>query len=230
MVICYKNTLKKVGDKLKFLDERIIALRNEMRENNRPVQEEAEVTLNESQQELDIYQPFVEIAGEEIQIIDQSILDGKVTLRMPEIFTIMLPELASLKYPSERRPNLIYTDESSTINLAFNMTTHSVTEMEIAEFQENMADVLEQAQPTAEWLDNDSKEIDGKNIGFFEIITPALDGDIYNLMFFASIDGKALIGTFNCMEEDVEEWRPVAQAMMDTLKFVRNDINGGANL
>ncbi|WP_238602196.1 hypothetical protein [Lysinibacillus parviboronicapiens] len=224
---------------MKFLDEKILALRNEMREQEKHELAQKEAALQENkpepqqeeQQELqaiDLYQDFVDIDGEDVPVIDQALLNGKITLRMPKLFSIMLPELASLKYPSERRPNIIYTDESTTINLAFNMTPHVLTETGVAEFQENMIDVLEKAQPSAEWLDTDVIEINDKTIGFIEVITPAIDGDIFNLMFFASIDGQALIGTFNCMEEDLEDWRPIARAMMETLQFTPNGMNGGA--
>lgn len=205
--------------------------KHELAQKEAALQENKPEPQQEEQQELqaiDLYQDFVDIDGEDVPVIDQALLNGKITLRMPKLFSIMLPELASLKYPSERRPNIIYTDESTTINLAFNMTPHVLTETGVAEFQENMIDVLEQAQPSAEWLDTDVIEINDKTIGFIEVITPAIDGDIFNLMFFASIDGQALIGTFNCMEEDLEDWRPIARAMMETLQFTPNGMNGGA--
>lgn len=205
--------------------------KHELAQKEAALQENKPEPQQEEQQELqaiDLYQDFVDIDGEDVPVIDQALLNGKITLRMPKLFSIMLPELASLKYPSERRPNIIYTDESTTINLAFNMTPHVLTETGVAEFQENMIDVLEKAQPSAEWLDTDVIEINDKTIGFIEVITPAIDGDIFNLMFFASIDGQALIGTFNCMEEDLEDWRPIARAMMETLQFTPNGMNGGA--
>lgn len=205
--------------------------KHELAQKEAALQENEPEPQQEEQHELqaiDLYQDFVDIDGEDVPVVDQRILNGKITLRMPKLFSIMLPELASLKYPSERRPNIIYTDESTTINLAFNMTPHVLTETGVAEFQENMIDVLEQAQPSAEWLDTDVIEINDKTIGFIEVITPAIDGDIFNLMFFASIDGQALIGTFNCMEEDLEDWRPIARAMMETLQFTPNGMNGGA--
>lgn len=226
---------------LKFLDEKIIALRNEMREQEqhelaqqeaalKVEQEEPQQEVQQEIQAVDLYQYFITIDDLEVSVIDQAILEGKINLRMPKLFSIMLPELASFKYPSERRPTIIYTDESTTINLAFNMTTHSISDTEVAEFQEEMIDILEQAQPSAEWLDTDVIEINDKTIGFLEVITPAIDGDIFNLMFFASIDGQALIGTFNCMDEDFETWRPIARAMMGTLQFASNGRNGGAQL
>ncbi|MEG0258726.1 MAG: hypothetical protein RR490_02645 [Niameybacter sp.] len=223
--------------RLGFLDEKIIALRNEMREQEKHELAQKEAALQENEQEpqqelqkIDLYQTFMMIDNQEVAVIDQCVLEGEITLRMPKLFSIMLPELASLKYPSERRPTIIYTDESTTINLAFNMTPHSLADTEVAEFQENMIDMLEQAQPSAEWLDTDVIDINDKTIGFLEVITPAIDGDIYNLMFFAAIDGRALIGTFNCMEEDIETWRPIARAMMETLQFIPNGRNGGGRL
>lgn len=223
---------------MKFIDEKIIALRNEMREQEQhelaqqqaalqKEQEPEQVSEQEEQdlEKVNIYQSYIIIDDEKVEVMEQSLLDGKMTIRMPKLFSKMSTELAALKYPSDRRPNLIYTDESLSINLAFNLTPHRLQEEGVAAFQENMIDILEQAQPSADWLDTDVLKIDEKTVGFLEIITPAIDGDIFNLMFFASIEGIALIGTFNCMEEDLETWRPIARAMMESLRFYSR--NGG---
>ncbi|MBE1555944.1 hypothetical protein [Sporosarcina limicola] len=215
---------------MEFLDEKIIKLMNEMQEKNNPISEQKEVSQDEYEQaEIDIHQSFISINGEEIQIIEQTLFEGKVKIRMPKLFQLMLPELASLKYPSERRPAIIYTDDSTTINLAFNHTQNLLNDTGITEFQESMVEILQQTQPSAEWLEQGDRVINDKNIGFIEVITPALDGDIFNLMFFVSLDGKALIGTFNCMEEDMDDWRPVAKAMMETLQVYPKEIDGGAS-
>ncbi len=225
---------------MKFLDEKIIALRNEMRDQERhelaqqqaalQVEQEPEQDEQDNLQEVDIYQNIITIDDEEVQVIEQPLLDGKMIIRMPKLFSIMSAELASLKYPSERRPNLIYTDTSSSINLAFNLTPHRLNEDGVAAFQENMMDILEQAQPSADWLDTDVQKIDGKTVGFLEVITPAIDGEIFNLMFFASVEGRALIGTFNCMEDDLDTWRPIARAMMESLQFTSSEGKGGTML
>lgn len=225
---------------MKFIDEKIIALRNEMREQEQHELAQRQVALQKEQEpeqvseqeeqdleKVNIYQSYIIIDEEKVGVMEQSLLDGKMTIRMPKLFSKMSTELAALKYPSDRRPNLIYTDESSSINLAFNLTPHRLKEEGVAAFQENMIDILEQAQPSADWLDTDVLKIDEKTVGFLEIITPAIDGDIFNLMFFASIEGIALIGTFNCMEDDLETWRPIARAMMESLRFASNSRNGG---
>ncbi|MEK4628203.1 hypothetical protein MKZ17_08345 [Solibacillus sp. FSL R7-0682] len=217
---------------LKFLDEKIIALRNEMREQENHELAQKEATLKKEQEPeqedsktIDLTQDFIEIDEQKIPVITQPVLNGKMLIRMPNLFLIMAKELASLKYPSERRPTVIYTDETSTINLALNLTDYPLRESEVEDFQENMIEVLEQAHPSAKWLDTGMMEIQEKTIAFIEIITPAIDGDIFNLMFFAALNGQTLIGTFNCMEGDLESWRPVAKAMVETLEFPLNEKN-----
>ncbi|MFJ7953420.1 hypothetical protein ACIQZG_18100 [Lysinibacillus sp. NPDC096418] len=198
---------------------------SEKAEENEKKENKAGQELNQKQSTLkenELNQSVVNIDGEDIPVIDQSVMEGKITLRMPKLFSIMSPELAAIKYPSEQRPTVIYTDESTTINLAFNLTTNALSDKEVAEFQKAMIASLEQAQPSAEWLDTDVIEINDKKIGILEVITPAADGNIFNFMFFASLDGQALIGTFNCMEDDIETWRPVARAMVETLQFADN--------
>lgn len=219
--------------RLKYLDEKIIALRNEMREQMKhesALAEKASAENGQEMQAIDLYQSFVDIEGKPIQVVDQTIMEGKITFRMPRLFSIMDPELAALKYPSERRPNIIYTDESTTINLAFNAIQYALSDEEVEDFRDDMAEALEQAQPSAQWMEKEMTVINDKAIGFIEVITPALDGSIYNLMFFSALDNQALIGTFNCMEEDMETWRPIARSMMETLKFIPDGGNGGNQL
>ena len=215
---------------MKHLDEKIIALRNEMREqmnHESALAEKASAEKGQEIQAIDLYQTFIDIEGKPIQVIDQSIMEGKITFRMPRLFSIMDIELASLKYPSERRPNIIYTDESTTINLAFNAIQYELSDEEVEDFRDDMAEVLEQAQPSAQWMEKEMTVINDRTIGFIEVITPALDGNIYNLMFFSALDGQALIGTFNCMEDDMETWRPIARSMMETLQFAPGGVGGG---
>ena len=215
---------------MKHLDEKIIALRNEMREqmnHESALAEKASAEKGQEIQAIDLYQTFIDIEGKPIQVIDQSIMEGKITFRMPRLFSIMDLELASLKYPSERRPNIIYTDESTTINLAFNAIQYELSDEEVEDFRDDMAEVLEQAQPSAQWMEKEMTVINDRTIGFIEVITPALDGNIYNLMFFSALDGQALIGTFNCMEDDMETWRPIARSMMETLQFASGGVGGG---
>lgn len=219
---------------MEFLDEKMLALRNEMREQKHHEQAQqmkgVEQTGPAEQPAVDLLKDFITIHDKAVKMQNIALLDNQIMLRIPALFTEMPKELAELKYPSARRPNVILTDESTTVNITFNFTTNELSNEEVAAFRDGMIEVLEQMQPAIEWFDIGGLTIQGKAISYFEMLTPALDGDIFNLMFFCSLQNRALIGTFNCMAEDLDEWEPVAQAIMRNMQFVTKLENGGISL
>jgi len=51
------------------------------------------------------------------------------------------------------------------------------------------------------------------------MMAPAFDGQTYNLTYFSELEGRVLLCSFNCLEDQVESWRTVSFAMMKTLKI-----------
>lgn len=148
----------------------------------------------------------------------KSLLNNKVQLKIPKTFTIMPEEIAKLKYPSQSRPSLIYSNESGGINVALKLTKSEANQQMISSFKDSFVKNFKSAYPSAEWKDSGLKTINGKKVGYIELVTPALDTDIYNLMFFTDLNGKLLICTFNCTKKDMEEWTPVAKEIMNSLE------------
>ncbi|MEC1180051.1 hypothetical protein P9B03_16235 [Metasolibacillus meyeri] len=208
---------------MEFLDEKILALRNEMREQER--HEEAQQV--EVIAAIDLAQDLIVIKDKSIRVKTVSLLDGDITLRMPVLFNEMPNKLAVLKYPSENRPNIIFTDESTTVNLAFSLTTSELMEEEVEQFRDELMEGMEQMQPNAQWLDMGLCSVQDKSISYFMVVTPAIDNHMYNLMFFCSLNGYALIGTFNCLEEESDIWKPIALGIIDSIQFMQEQDEGG---
>jgi hypothetical protein len=131
----------------------------------------------------------------------------------------MSEEMAKLKYPSERRPTLIYTNDEASVNVAFNQTITRITDNKINDFKQAVSKSFENLYPSAKWIKNNVIKINNKNVGVLELITPALDGKVYNLTFFMEIDGKVLLSSFNCTEKQMEEWQPIAHEIMQSIKI-----------
>ena len=146
------------------------------------------------------------------------LLNDKVELKIPKDFQIMSEEMMALKYPSERRPTLIYTDESGGINVALNLTANKANQDMIPAYHNNFMNAFKNLYPSADWKDNGIKEINGKQLGYLEFVTPAIDTEIYNLMFFTDMDGQLLLCTFNCTVKSMDDWTPVAHEIMNSLK------------
>lgn len=153
-----------------------------------------------------------------IDLETKSLLNDKVELKIPKGFDIMSEELMKVKYPSERRPTLVYSNESGGINVALNLTQNQANQQMIPAYKDNFVQTFKNLYPSAEWKDSGVKTINGKKVGFLELVTPAMDTEIYNLMFFTDLDGKLLLCTFNCTKKSIDEWTPIAKEIMNSLK------------
>lgn len=156
-------------------------------------------------------------SGIELQI--KSLLDNQVELKIPKDFTIMSEKLMKVKYPSERRPTLVYTNKSGGINVTLNLTKNKASQDLIPTFVNEFVNSFKNAYPSAKWKVSGVKEINGRKVGVLELITPALDTPIYNLIFFTDLNGQLLICSFNCTEKNITKWEPIAEEIILSLKI-----------
>ncbi len=154
-----------------------------------------------------------------IEFETKSLLNDKIELKIPKDFEIMSEELMKLKYPFERRPTLVYSNESGGINVALNLTQNNASQELIPAYKENFVQTFKNLYPSADWKDSGIKVINGKKVGYLELVTPAIDTEIYNLMFFTDLDGKLLLCTFNCTKKSITEWTLRAKEIMNSLKI-----------
>lgn len=198
---------------MEYMDEKIIGLMNELQDEIARQSKESDADENGL---LDL---SITINDEIIPFEEKSLFEDRLRILLPETFSIMPSEIAALKYPSEKRPGLIYTNESTSINIAFNYTESPLNDADLDTFKDNMVQVLKHSQPTAQWLEDGVKDMDGQRIGYCDFIVPASDVPVYILVFFVELDGKALLCTFNCTEEEMKEWKPVARGIMSSVKI-----------
>lgn len=153
-----------------------------------------------------------------IELVTKILLDDTVQLKIPKDFTIMPEEMMKRKYPSERRPTVVYTNESGGINIALNATTHPASQEMIEGYRDNFVQTFKNLYPSADWKGNGVKLINGRKVGYLELVTPAVDTEIYNLMFFTDVNGTLLLCTFNCTKKSITDWTPVALEIMNSLQ------------
>ncbi|RRJ65493.1 hypothetical protein EHV15_23160 [Paenibacillus oralis] len=167
----------------------------------------------------DLNQPIIVINGERVPFGERAILQNQLIVTMPKTFHEMTPEMAALKYPSEHRPKLIFTNEHNTIDLSFNHTLDPIDPSEFEAFTEQMVQLIKRTQKIIEWIEQGIRELAGKKISYCEFVTPVADANMYNMLYFTELKGTLLIATFNCLNQEKEGWRAVAKSMLDSLKF-----------
>ncbi len=152
-----------------------------------------------------------------VELEKKNILEGKVEILVPKHFGIMPEEMLLLKYPSANRPTLVYSDEDGTVNIAFNLTASKASQQQLESYKKVFISTFKSSFPNAEWEGNGIKEINGRKVGYLEVVTQAIDTKIYNLLFFTDLDGRLLICTFNCTVENRAEWDEPGKRIFNSL-------------
>ncbi|WP_334214662.1 hypothetical protein [Salinimicrobium catena] len=153
-----------------------------------------------------------------IELEKRSLLNNRLELKIPKDFQIMSEEMLNTKYPSANRPKMVYTNKTGGINVALNLTESQASQSQIDSYKDYLVQTFESVYPSAEWKSSGVTTINGRKIGYLELVTPAIDAEIYNLIFFTDLDGKLLLCTFNCTVDSMNEWSPAAKEIMHSLR------------
>ncbi len=152
-----------------------------------------------------------------IELEPKTLLDGQITILLPKDWRPMSESLIKIKYPGARPPQYVYSDISGGISLAITATDSRATPQQLEQYKSVLKAQLEQAYPDATWEGDGMKMVNGKKLGYFKLMTDAADTRIYNQMFFTDMKGKLLLMSFNCVENKLKPWRPVADSIMNSL-------------
>lgn len=159
------------------------------------------------------------INNSKVILVQKEIIEKKFSILIPQTFSIMSEELAKIKYPTEQRPKIIYTNEAGTVNVAFSHTQNKAMNSQIKDFKNYLKEVLTNQYGSATWYSERIETISGKNVGILELLTPAIDTNIYNLIFFFELNGRLMMGTFNCTEKEMDDYKPVANSIFKSIKI-----------
>ena len=154
-----------------------------------------------------------------IELELMSLFDEKIELKIPKDFEIMSEEMMKIKYPADQRPTLVYTNESGSVNVALNWTESRANQDLIVPYTDNFVQIFQNMYPSADWKESGTTNINGMKVGYLELVTPAIDTEIYNLMFFTNLEHRLLLCTFNCTKKDLKEWKSSAKEIMNSLKI-----------
>ncbi|MBC8151497.1 MAG: hypothetical protein H7Z72_01165 [Bacteroidetes bacterium] len=147
----------------------------------------------------------------------KKIYANKVEILLPKGFALMSDAIKRSKYPAANRPDLVYADSDGNVNVAFNHTQNKATQAQMGAMTESLSASLKKAYPTAKFSGTGVSTINGRKVGYCELVTPAIDQEIYNLIFFTDLDGRLLLCTFNCTVSKRGEWQPVAKRIFNSL-------------
>lgn len=144
-------------------------------------------------------------------------LNGKVELMVPDVFAAMRAEEVMAKYPTKEPIFFqVYTNAEGSVNIAVEHLQEKGAMADLPNFSKIFGEQF--SDPSVHIIRNEIEKINGRDFIVLEMVTPAVDTEVYNLMFVTSSGGRLLMGTFNCPVDKQDEWQPLAEKILGSVK------------
>ena len=163
---------------------------------------------------LAIFAPTPALAQD---LAPRTFFDGRLTMLVPVGFEPMSEEMLSFKYPHQRRPTLVLTNPGGSVNVALNHTQNKVLNDQVPEMHQAMDQMFRRLYPSAEWNRSETGQRDGMRYSTLDLVTPAIDTEIRNIILAVSLDGRMLLISFNCVRELEAKWASLGQQIVDSV-------------
>lgn len=151
-------------------------------------------------------------------LVEVELMNGAISMKMPEEFSSMKDELITADYPPENIPDEIYVNAENTVNIIFKHDDLPLAPNEIDSYIEKMTTLLNDSD-TLVLLSSGVNEVDGHDIGYLNIVTEQGEKQIYNSVWVTSLEGKAFFGSVNCYDDVAVEFKPIAEDMYKSIQF-----------
>lgn len=164
----------------------------------------------------DIQKGMVWTSGEGLLFTEREILKKKLWIWLPNDFQILGKEMAKLKYPSEKRPDIIYTNVETTVSITFSRLTLAAGEEKKG--CALMRQQLKELYADGSILGGGTVQAKGLELECLIFMSPAWDAMIYNQMFFMPLEGRLMIGNCSCLAQEKDEWEGLFGQMLASIR------------
>lgn len=146
--------------------------------------------------------------------------EDKLSVMMPNEFVIMLPELISTKYISEKKPDVIYTSLDGSVNFSFNLLVTASGEKDMSYAINMLKTMIKNMNPAYIFFEDKTIEsAAGNSISLMQFKSYGIDEAAYNIIYLTSIDKYIIQGAFNCKYNDMDEWKRAAFEIIKSIKI-----------
>lgn len=221
---------------MSYTDEEILkgkkAIQQQQKEAMEKVKEEAETEASAS-----ITDDEITLFGQSVHYERVSIPELKISLLMPESFFRLADDMVQIIYPAGNRPSHVYSGENIIYQVSFTKTVNQVPNDGIPKFLPMARKLMEKMGPKTRILNADTiahsfmlgEEEKTYNIGIIEFISAAVDMNIYNVMFFFSIENQLMIGNIVTQNKYKNRIAQIAKETIDSLEIYEEEENTDGN-
>ena len=183
-----------------------------------PDNEDVESVAVEEKYNHNINDGYVVINEEKLEFTKRDIYEGIVFMTMPTSFEPMPIKQAKAKYPEYDRPGVIFTNLETTINATLSYQRKEPLENDgVEELKNIIQNGLLEELPKLKIIESGMLSINELNIAYFDFVTLVSRSQVYNLIYIFSLEGILVVGSFNCLKEDMGDWRDIFFQMMNSI-------------
>jgi len=139
-----------------------------------------------------------------------------IEIKVPSHFVAMKDFEIKKYYPKEGLPQLVFSNSDKSRRLAFDTEDLGTVETSITDLKNRFEKMLKGLYPKAKWKGNNIISVDGRDMGYLELITKKPEKN-YRLMFFTSFKGRLLIGNLICPKKKYKVWQKIGNEIMNSL-------------
>lgn len=151
--------------------------------------------------------------------ISHSVLDGLLNVDFPAGFSRMSEHRLRIKYPGPRRPTEVYSNANGSVSFAFNYTQNAIHPSQIHATHTAMSAFFRRRFPDAQWYRDSVNEQFGTTVFVMEMITPAVDTDIHNIMYGIPLGGRLLLVSFNATVSERNQWLDAGKRALESMQL-----------
>ncbi len=123
--------------------------------------------------------------------------------------------IARQKYPGANAPSVVLTDETTTVNLAFDHKPMAITADQLPELEAPMRQQFAGAKLNSSGM----RSINGHDFLVFDFDVQLTDGPNHNHMAITSLDGRMLIISYNCMPSRDGNCAAVGSRVIESIRM-----------
>lgn len=154
-------------------------------------------------------------------LVQRTVAGKRLQLLVPTDFRPLDREAIAAKYPAQYPPQEVYSDTHMSVNLTFQLEDKPLDQSLVSQYLvDHLVAMTKRGRAQVQVRAQGVKTINGRKVAYLELLAPAIDTQVYTLLFVTDVAKRQLVCTFNCTEAQLEQWQPTAQRIMNSLRVL----------
>ncbi len=148
-----------------------------------------------------------------------SLDDGAISFEAPEGFQPLAKEVLDIKYPQTGAPKYVIGNASASTTIAYDLKPNTIPQGKEDEVRQAFTQMFPKLIPGLEWKENKVITLAGRQWGYMEMTSSAVDTDIYNIMLFTGYKEQMLIFNFNSTKDDFSTYEQALRKSVESIQI-----------